>query len=77
MKKCPACIGVIVLAAIGAINWGLVAVANYDLVAALLGAGTTAARVVYGLIGLSGIGLLLSLAKCCPCNKTGGSCATK
>jgi uncharacterized protein len=47
------------LVVIGALNWGLVAIAEFDLVAALLaeGFGTTSAlsRVVYGLVGLSAV----------------------
>ena len=50
------------LAIVGALNWGLVAVAEFDLVAALFGLsfGETNAltRVVYGLVGVSGIWLL-------------------
>ena len=47
------------LAVVGALNWGLVAVARFDLVAALFGlsfgevSGLTA--VVYGLVGLAGL----------------------
>lgn len=44
---------------VGALNWGLVAIARFDLVAALFGMdfGETSAitRVVYGLVGLSGV----------------------
>lgn len=46
------------LAGIGALNWGLVALAEFDLVAALVGLefGETNAftRIVYGLVGISG-----------------------
>jgi uncharacterized protein len=46
-----------VLLVVGGINWGLVAVAEFDLVAALVGLefGETNAvsRVVYGLVGLA------------------------
>ena len=48
-----------VLVAIGGLNWGLVAIAKFDLVAALVGLdfGQTNAvsRVVYGLVGLSAV----------------------
>ena len=48
-----------VLVAIGGLNWGLVAIAKFDLVAALVGLdfGQTNAvsRVVYGLVGLSAL----------------------
>ena len=44
-----------VLLVVGGLNWGLVAVADFDLVAALFGPGTFLARVVYGLVGLSAL----------------------
>lgn len=47
------------LVIIGAINWGLVGLFEFDLVAALLGEMSTASRIVYGLVGLSGIYLLI------------------
>lgn len=45
---------------IGGLNWGLVAIANFDLVAAITGAGAfgdvnAVGRVIYGLVGLSAI----------------------
>ena len=47
----------LILVIVGALNWGLVAVAEYDLVASIFGMefGETSAitRVVYGLVGLS------------------------
>lgn len=53
-----------VLVVVGALNWGLVAVARFDLVAALSGlsfgevSGLTA--VVYGLVGAAGVYQALS-----------------
>lgn len=48
-----------VLVIVGALNWGLVAVANFDLVAALFGLhfGQTSAltAIVYGLVALAGV----------------------
>ena len=48
-----------VLVAIGGLNWGLVAIAKFDLVAAIVGLdfGQTnvVSRVVYGLVGLSAV----------------------
>jgi uncharacterized protein len=56
MRKVDA--GAMLLAIVGAVNWGLVAIAEFDLVASLFGMefGETSAltRVVYGLVGLSG-----------------------
>jgi uncharacterized protein len=51
---------VAVLLVVGGLNWGLVAVADFDLVATLTGAGAFGAKnllgsVVYGLVGLSAI----------------------
>ena len=46
---------VALLLVIGGLNWGLVAVANFDLVATIFGAGTFFARLVYGLVGLSAL----------------------
>ena len=47
-----------VLVVVGALNWGLVAVARFDLVAALFGMGfgevSALSAVVYGLVGLAG-----------------------
>jgi uncharacterized membrane protein YuzA (DUF378 family) len=54
-----------VLVIIGALNWGLVAIAHFDLVAALLGMsfGQTSvlSSLVYGLVGLSGLYQLMTL----------------
>ena len=54
-----------VLVIVGALNWGLVALAHFDLVAALLGMsfGQTSAlsSLVYGLVGLSGLYQLVAL----------------
>jgi len=57
------------LAGIGAINWLLVALLNFNLVTAVLGDMTIAAKAVYTLVGLSGIILLVALVKPCPCTK--------
>jgi uncharacterized membrane protein YuzA (DUF378 family) len=47
------------LVVVGALNWGLVAIAEFDLVATVFGLdfGQTnaATRIVYGLVGLAGI----------------------
>jgi hypothetical protein len=53
------------LVLIGALNWGLVALAEFDLVAAIFGMefGETdaASRIVYGLVGLAGVYGVVSL----------------
>lgn len=52
-----------VLVVVGALNWGLVAVARFDLVAALFGLSfgevSPITAIVYGLVGLAGIYQLL------------------
>ncbi len=73
--SCGVCKLVGLLVAIGAINWGLVGIFHVDLVARLLGEMSTPTRAVYGLIGVAGVLKVLSLFKCCPCQK--GSCETK
>ncbi|MFO8079415.1 MAG: DUF378 domain-containing protein [Armatimonadota bacterium] len=46
---------VLILVIVGGLNWGLVGVADFDLVAAIFGEGSTAARVVYTLVGLAAL----------------------
>ena len=73
-KSCAVCKIVGVLVGVGALNWGLVALFQLNLVEKLLGSMTTAAKVAYILIGIAGLLKLISLVKCCPCQ---GSCGTK
>lgn len=46
---------VLVLVAVGTINWGLVGILNFDLVKVLFGDMTVLSRIVYTIIGISGI----------------------
>ncbi len=49
-----------VLVVVGAVNWGLVGLAQFDLVAALFGgSGAMLSRVVYSLVGLAGVLLVV------------------
>ena len=43
------------VAIIGALNWGLIALFSFDLVAWLFGNMTLFSRLVYGLVGISGL----------------------
>lgn len=52
MGKCPICKVIVVLASVGALNWGLVALFGFNLVTALLGEATLASKVAYSLVGL-------------------------
>ncbi len=45
---------------IGAINWGLVGFFNFDLVAAIFGEMSLLARIVYSIVGISGLILLFT-----------------
>ncbi len=45
----------LVLLIVGGLNWGLVGLFNFDLVATLFGQGTMLSRIVYILVGLSAI----------------------
>lgn len=56
------------LAAIGALNWGLIGFFNWNLVDAIFGGDpremtSVASRVVYALVGLAGLGALFSLPR--------------
>lgn len=59
-------VAALALAMVGALNWGLVAIARFDLVAEVFGLalGDTNAvtRVVYGFVGLAGAWMLLRFA---------------
>ena len=68
-QACLLCKIVGALAIIGALNWGLVGAFNINLVERYLGVATTVTRVVYILVGLSGIALLASYVTVCPACK--------
>ncbi len=53
----------VILTIIGALNWGLVGLLKFDLVAYLFGELSNFSRVVYSLVGLSGLYLLISIKK--------------
>jgi uncharacterized membrane protein YuzA (DUF378 family) len=48
---------------IGAINWGLVGLFGFDLVAAIFGAMGVMSRLIYVLVGLSGLYLIFVAPK--------------
>jgi hypothetical protein len=64
MKKLDALAAILLI--VGGLNWGLVAIAEFDLVAWIFGKdfGTTnaASRIVYGLVGLAAVYAIASLA---------------
>ena len=57
----------------GAVVWGLVGFFNFNLVAAMFGDATILSRIIYSLVGISGIVLLMtnSHEECyCDCSDT-------
>lgn len=45
----------LILMIVGGLNWGLVGLLNFDLVATIFGNMSTISRVVYSLVGLSAL----------------------
>ena len=48
-----------ILVIVGALNWGLVGIFGFDLVASIFGEMSILSRIVYGLVGISAVLLLL------------------
>ena len=53
-----------ILTLIGALNWGLVGIFGFDLVAAIFGDMTIMSRILYSLVGLSAIVTALTIHHC-------------
>lgn len=54
----------LILVIIGAINWGLIGLFNFNLVSALLGQpANLIGRIIYIIIGVAGIDMLMLLVK--------------
>ena len=53
----------LVIAIIGALNWGLIGIFNLDLVAFLFGNMSWLSRIVYNLVGLAGLYLCTFFGK--------------
>jgi uncharacterized protein len=51
------------LVIVGGVNWGLVGLAQFDLVAAIFGAGSSLSRLVYILVGASAVYQLIPFFK--------------
>ena len=52
-----------VLVVVGGLNWGLVGLFNFDLVATLFGNMSFLSRLVYDLVGLSALYMLVAMTK--------------
>jgi uncharacterized membrane protein YuzA (DUF378 family) len=53
----------LLLVIVGGVNWGLVGLYSFDLVAAIFGAGSPLSWLVYTLVGLSGLWQIVPLTK--------------
>ena len=53
----------LVLTLIGALNWGLIGLFDFNLVAALFGAMTVGARIIYTIIGISAVASIIEIAR--------------
>jgi len=53
----------LILLIVGGLNWGLVGLFGFDLVAAIFGAGAALARAVYVLVGLSAVWQAVQIPK--------------
>lgn len=52
----------LVLIIVGGLNWGLVGLARFDLVATLFGSGSVLSNIVYTLVGISALFQAVRLA---------------
>lgn len=52
------------IAVIGAINWGLIGLFGFNLVAALFGSMSLISRIIYSLVGLSGLYIIKFFGYC-------------
>jgi uncharacterized membrane protein YuzA (DUF378 family) len=53
----------LILLIVGGINWGLVGLFSFDLVATIFGAASSLARLVYVLVGASALWQIVPLAR--------------
>jgi uncharacterized membrane protein YuzA (DUF378 family) len=53
----------LLLVIVGGLNWGLVGLFSFDLVAAIFGSGSTLSRLVYILVGASAVWQIIPLTQ--------------
>jgi len=53
----------LILVIIGGLNWGLVGILSFDLVASIFGVGSLLSTIVYILVGLAALYLLIIAAR--------------
>ncbi len=61
----------LLLVIVGGLNWGLVGLFSFDLVAAIFGAGSLLARLVYILVGVSALWQIVPLTKALSADEPG------
>ena len=61
---------VLTLVIIGAINWGLIGFFKFDLVAFLFGQMTWLSRIVYAIVGISGLYTISLFGRVCSFGET-------
>lgn len=61
---------------IGGLNWGLVGIFNFDLVATIFGDMSVVSRIVYILVALSAVTALFGGCRCKKCCGKGGACGS-
>ncbi len=59
----------LILLIVGGLNWGLVGLFDFDLVATLFGAGSLLSRIVYVLVGASALWQLIPLFEAFRCGE--------
>jgi uncharacterized protein len=65
-KKCGVFAWIcLILVIIGGINWGLIGLFSFNLVAKLVGAWPIVERIVYILVGLAAIAMIFIAGRCC------------
>lgn len=53
----------LILVIIGALNWGLIGLFNFNLVSAIFGERSTASKVIYALVGIAGLYTIFLLTR--------------
>lgn len=53
-----------ILTIMGALNWGLIGIFGFNLVAAIFGDMTVLARIIYALVGMSAVVTALTMRNC-------------
>ena len=52
-----------ILVVIGGLNWGLVGILNFDIVATIFGDMSVISRIIYALVGISAIYAIITIKK--------------